>query len=195
MTETQLSEEVDWHKRKPQTYLDRYGGLKVVEGYTFGKDGDKMKKYYLAYGSNLNVRQMRFRCPTARIVGTAEIEDYELLFKGSRSGSYLTIEPKKGSKVPVAVWSVEEEDEISLDRYEGFPTFYYKKEMEIVVKGIKTGRERLKKAFVYIMHEERQLGIPSWHYVETCIEGYSTFGFDESLLMKAIRKSRRGLGI
>ncbi|MGN1231560.1 MAG: gamma-glutamylcyclotransferase, partial [Anaerotignum sp.] len=30
----------------------------------------QMKKYYIAYGSNLNVRQMKFRCPTARIVGT-----------------------------------------------------------------------------------------------------------------------------
>jgi len=154
-----------------------------------------MKKYYLAYGSNLNVRQMRFRCPTARIVGTAVIEDYELLFKGSRSGSYLTIEPKKGSKVPVAVWSVEEDDEISLDRYEGFPTFYYKKEMEIVVKGIKTGRERLKKAFVYIMHEDRPLGIPSLHYVDTCIEGYKVFGFDKSLIMTAIMKSEGGYEI
>ena len=154
-----------------------------------------MKRYYLAYGSNLNVRQMKFRCPTARVVGTAVIEDYQLLFKGSKSGSYLTIEPKEGSQVPVAVWSVEESDEAALDRYEGFPTFYYKKEMQIVVKGINTGKERLRDTFVYIMHEDRPIGIPSWHYVETCITGYSTFGFDESLLMKAIRKSRRELGI
>ena len=48
---------------------------------------------------------MRFRCPTARVIGTAVIEDYELLFKGSKSGSYLTIELKEGAKVPVAVWS------------------------------------------------------------------------------------------
>lgn len=154
-----------------------------------------MKRYYLAYGSNLNVRQMKFRCPTAKVVGTAVVENYELLFKGSKSGSYLTIEPKEGSQVPVAVWSVEESDEAALDRYEGFPTFYYKKEMKIVVKGIKTGKERLRDAFVYIMHEERQLGIPTWHYVETCITGYRTFGFNENLLMKAIRKSREELGI
>lgn len=154
-----------------------------------------MKRYYLAYGSNLNVQQMRFRCPTARVIGTAVIEDYELLFKGSKSGSYLTIEPKEGAKVPVAVWSVEEDDEVALDRYEGFPTFYYKKEMQIVIKGIKTRKERLRDAFVYIMHEDRPIGIPAWHYVETCIKGYKTFGFDESLLMEAIRKSRKELGI
>ena len=43
-----------------------------------------MKRYYIAYGSNLNVRQMKFRCPTAKIVGTAVIGDYELLYKGSK---------------------------------------------------------------------------------------------------------------
>ena len=60
-----------------------------------------MEKYYLAYGSNLSVAQMAQRCPDAVYVGTAEIENYQLLFKGSQSGSYLTIEPKVGSKVPV----------------------------------------------------------------------------------------------
>ena len=38
------------------------------------------KRYYIAYGSNLNIRQMRMRCPHARVVGTAVIKDYELLF-------------------------------------------------------------------------------------------------------------------
>lgn len=61
-----------------------------------------MKRYYLAYGSNLNVRQMKYRCPTAKIVGTAVIRDYELLYKGSKTGSYLTIE-KKGSFANVGV--------------------------------------------------------------------------------------------
>lgn len=94
------------------------------------------KRYYIAYGSNLNIRQMRMRCPSARIIGTSEIPDYELLFKGSKTGSYLTIEPKKSSRVPVAAWEVSAEDEQALDRYEGFPTFYYKKEMLLPIKGI-----------------------------------------------------------
>ena len=90
-----------------------------------------MKKFYLAYGSNLNVKQMQFRCPDARIVGTAEIPNYQLLFKGSKTGSYLTIEPKQGCTVPAAVWSVSERDELALDRYEGYPHFYYKTELEL----------------------------------------------------------------
>ena len=89
-----------------------------------------MKRYYLAYGSNLNIRQMALRCPTAKAVGTAVIKDYELLFKGSKTGAYLTIEPKSGAEVPVAVWSVEPADEKRLDVYEGFPAFYYKAFLE-----------------------------------------------------------------
>ena len=146
-----------------------------------------MKKYYLAYGSNLNIRQMALRCPTAKPVGTAVIEDYELLFKGSKTGSYLTIEPKAGAEVPVAV---ELADEGRLDVYEGFPTFYYKAELDLPVKYF-SGKTVVRKAFVYIMHEERPLGLPSGSYVRTCLEGYSNFGFDESILLAALNNSRR----
>jgi hypothetical protein len=40
---------------------------------------------------------MKMRCPGAKIVGTSEIKDYQLLFKGSKTGSYLTIEKCDGS--------------------------------------------------------------------------------------------------
>ena len=79
------------------------------------------KRYYIAYGSNLNIPQMRMRCPEARIIGTSVIKDYQLLFKGSKTGSYLTIEKMEGASVPAAVWEVTENDEKALDRYEGYP--------------------------------------------------------------------------
>lgn len=149
------------------------------------------KRYYIAYGSNLNIRQMRMRCSSARVIGTATIPDYELLFKGSQTGAYLTIEPKVGASVPVAVWSVTEEDEAALDRYEGFPTFYYKKEMQLLIKGIKSGKTRIRDCFVYIMHEDRPFGTPSDFYIHTCREGYHSFAFDENILYHAIENSRR----
>ena len=149
------------------------------------------KRYYIAYGSNLNIPQMRMRCPGARIIGTSVIKDYQLLFKGSKTGSYLTIEPMEGAEVPVVIWEVTETDEKALDRYEGYPNFYYKKEMTLDIKGIRTGKVRRRDAFAYIMHEERELGIPSWYYVNTCLDGYRAFGFDEKYLFDAIRISRR----
>lgn len=144
--------------------------------------------YYLAYGSNLNVEQMAHRCPDAKIVGTAEIKDYRLKFKGSRTGSYLTIEKAKGYTVPVAVWWVSNADIVSLDRYEGYPNFYYKRTMILPCSDGKRHR-----CFVYIMHENRPLGIPSDFYVQTCERGYDYFGFDQYKLYQAIEYSRRGL--
>ena len=152
------------------------------------------KRYYLAYGSNLNVRQMMIRCPSARMIGTATIEDYRLMFKGSKTGSYLTIEPEEGCSVPVGVWEVNEADELALDRYEGFPTFYYKKELELPITGIRTGKVRHRKAFVYIMHEDRILGVPSNMYMRICMEGYMDFGFNYDTLWEAYEYSRQENG-
>ena len=142
-------------------------------------------RYYLAYGSNLNIPQMEYRCPTAKVIGTAAIPNYQLLFKGSKTGSYLTIEPKEGCSVPVAVWSVKEPDERRLDAYEGYPHFYYKKELRLPVTDIETGTVQVLNAFVYIMHEERPLGTPSKHYLQVCCDGYDHFGFDPQYLVDA----------
>ena len=86
------------------------------------------KKYYIAYGSNLSVGQMAYRCPDAKVIGTAVIKDYALLFKGC-----ATIEQRKGKKVPVLIWEISPSDEKSLDRYEGYPNFYYKKDLTLTV--------------------------------------------------------------
>lgn len=61
------------------------------------------RKYYIAYGSNLNIHEMRERCPGARIFGTAVLENYQLLVKRGDSGAYFTIEPRMGSAVSVGV--------------------------------------------------------------------------------------------
>ena len=55
-----------------------------------------MKKLYIAYGSNMDEGQMAYRCPTARLLGQTEVEGYRLLFKGSLTGAYATIEPQEG---------------------------------------------------------------------------------------------------
>lgn len=150
-----------------------------------------MKRYYIAYGSNLNVPQMERRCPGAEIVGTAQLKGWELLFKGSKTGSYLTIEEAEGGKVPVAVWEVTPEDEAALDRYEGCPRFYYKRDLTVRCREIRSGRIRRLNAFVYIMHEDRPLGIPTDFYLNVCREGYETFGFNQRILTRAYEKCRK----
>lgn len=145
------------------------------------------KKFYVAYGSNLNKRQMRFRCPNAVPFMSGELKDYELLFKGSLTGAYATVEPKKGASVPVGLWIIDAEDERFLDRYEGYPTFYYKKDVQITTKDGNVT------AMVYIMDERRRIGTPTEDYVNVCLEGYDDFGlnkldFVDALLSNIMRE-------
>ena len=79
-------------------------------------------KYYIAYGSNLSVEQMKIRTPDAVIVGTSILKDWRLLFR-----QFATIKKCKGYSVPVLVWKISGQDEKSLDRYEGYPRFYVKR--------------------------------------------------------------------
>ena len=103
-----------------------------------------MKKLYVAYGSNLNLKQMAYRCPSASIFGTGQLTNWELLYRGSATNSHATIAKKQGSYVPVLLWSIEPEDEKRLDIYEGYPRYYYKQNVMVDIDGKK------KRAMVYI---------------------------------------------
>ena len=147
-------------------------------------------RIYIAYGSNMSFEQMGWRCPDAVLMGCGVIHEYELLFKGSKTGSYLTIEKNTGSMVPVAVWRISAEDEKNLDRYEGCPRFYYKTRIPVKVRNLLTGRLGPEvDGIIYIMHEERSMGIPTGEYYNTCLEGYRRFGFDPKLLLHGLSLS------
>lgn len=142
------------------------------------------QRIYIAYGSNMSEVQMARRCPDAVLAGTGRIRGYELLFKGSLTGCYATIEKKVDTFVPVVFWRISSADERRLDAYEGFPRFYYKKEVEMETDdGIISG-------LVYIMHEDRRFGIPEDWYYQNMEQEYRKFGFDLSVLRAGLRHSR-----
>ena len=143
-----------------------------------------MGKLYVAYGSNLNITQMALRCPTARIHGTGQLNNWELIYRGSPVNSYATIRRKVGSSVLVLVWEIQEADERSLDRYEGYPRFYFKQN---VIVNLPHGRE---KAMVYIMDTRRAPGLPSASYAETIRQGYIDNDLDLSFFEESLQKCR-----
>ena len=81
---------------------------------------------YVAYGSNMNVEQMKRRCPNAKPIGKYILGDYKLEFRG-----VANIIKCKGKKVPVALWEITEECEKSLDIYEGYPRLYRKEYVKV----------------------------------------------------------------
>lgn len=146
---------------------------------------------YLAYGSNLNKEHMSRRCPDAVPIGTAYLKGWILVYKGSKTGAYLTIERTGDSRyTPCGVWEISEDDEKALDRYEGYPRFYTKKIIKVLPNGYK--EEFIKKvdALVYVMNEGTEYALPSESYIHTCEQGYRDFGFDVGFLGLALRRTR-----
>ena len=77
--------------------------------------------YYFAYGSNLNQKQMKERCPDGKPLFTAVLPNYKLVFAGwSRQwrGGVASIKSLRGDRVRGAIYEVTESCLQRLDRYE-----------------------------------------------------------------------------
>ena len=148
----------------------------------------KNKKLYVAYGSNLNVAQMSYRCPDATVVGVGVLANQQLEFWGWPGHGVATVTPKRGSDVPVAVWAISENDERSLDIYEGWPHLYRKEDIQVVLE---TGE--VVTAMVYLMNKEYRgekvvVAAPSNTYLNTILQGYKHFGLKRDALSKAVQR-------
>ncbi len=140
-----------------------------------------MGKLYIAYGSNLNLAQMAARCPSARVYAKGVLNNWELVYRGAMTNSHATIIRKTGSIVPVLVWEIQPRDEYRLDIYEGYPHYYFKKDIMVNIDG------RKKKTMVYIMDEHRLPGRPSATYVETIRQGYVDNDMDITIFEKSLQ--------
>ncbi len=148
----------------------------------------KKDRLYIAYGSNLNLEQMKHRCPTAEVVGAATLKNWRLWFRGGNGGAVATIERKRGQRVPVLIWRIQPQDELALDRYEGWPYLYRKETLRLTVNG------RRVYAMAYIMNEKGHLyGEPAMGYLDIIREGYESAGFNSNILTEAVKSSKEAL--
>jgi hypothetical protein len=140
-------------------------------------------KLYIAYGSNLNLRQMAIRCPDAVPVGTTMLKGWQLTFRG-----VATLEPKEDAETPVGIWKITPRDEIALDRYEGFPRLYRKETVEAELGG------KTVKAMVYLMNEGIPC-MPSKWYLDAIAKGYEDVGLDTVHLINALEDTKTRMGV
>ena len=142
-----------------------------------------MKKFlYFAYGSNLNIGQMKIRCPGAVGISPAVLEGWKLIER-----TYADIEECPGECVNGALYEISEKDLAELDLYEGYPDYYLRKELMVTDN---SGTYR--KAWVYIMTEEcgkrRDHGSYSERYRKVCSDGAEYWG-----IPNAFSESKRNL--
>ena len=117
---------------------------------------------YLAYGSNLNLGQMRQRCPRAEALYSATLDNYRLVFRG-----VADLIRDEGSVCEVGLFNITAQCEEALDLYEGFPHLYGKQIIEMGGEDVMT----------YTMNTGK-LSPPSDVYYNSIFEGYEDFGLN-----------------
>jgi gamma-glutamylcyclotransferase (GGCT)/AIG2-like uncharacterized protein YtfP len=135
------------------------------------------RKYYLAYGMNTNLSSMAFRCPAARSLGKVELKNHKLAFK-----IYCDAVKQPNTSMECVLWTITDACESSLDRLEGYPHFYQKKEVSVQHDN-KTIR-----AMIYYMPREFQLDTPSQSYVDTVSTGYQEHDISTEQIVKALEE-------
>lgn len=142
----------------------------------------RRKRLYVAYGSNLNIEQMSYRCPYAKVFGTGVLKNYSLTFWGNGGGrGVATVLPGADTDVPVAVWEITAADEKNLDVYEGWPHLYRKEMIDVLMSDGSTVS-----AMIYLMNPGHRPTFPSEYYYNVIASGYNAFGFDTAFLDDAV---------
>jgi len=135
-------------------------------------------KYYFAYGSNMNFKQMKERCPDARFLKRAYLEGYRFVYDGysdTRKGAVANIVEDK-DKVWGGLFEVSEECIKNLDRCEGYPKVYERK-----VLTVKDDEGNTYEAIVYL-RKPRDKGKPSEEYRKVVLEGAKDCGLPEEYI-------------
>ena len=130
---------------------------------------------YFAYGSNLNLFQMKRRCKDSVFLKKYELKGYRLNFRSKYRAA--DIEKSKNSIVPGALFEISKSDEKKLDVYEDYPILYKKLYFTYYNKTVMT----------YIMVNKTEFRYPTERYLNVVKRGYKDCKLDTKYLKLALR--------
>ena len=120
-----------------------------------------MTHYYFAYGRNTNLNDMEHRCPGAVRIGNAWIDGYAFKWR-----SAADIELATDNYVVGVLWALTDEHLASLDRFEGFPMYYFRQ--RVIAKTAQ--QEYVSWAYMLVVQGDES--IPKDEYRTALFEGY-----------------------
>ena len=130
---------------------------------------------YFAYGSNLNLFQMKRRCKDSVFLKKYELKGYRLNFRSKYRAA--DIEKSKNSLVPGALFEISKSDEKKLDVYEDYPILYKKLYFTHYNKTVMT----------YIMINKTEFRYPTERYLNVVMRGYKDCKLDMKYLKIALQ--------
>ena len=130
---------------------------------------------YFAYGSNLNLFQMKRRCKDSVFLKKYELKGYRLNFRSKYRAA--DIEKSKNSLVPGALFEISKSDEKKLDVYEDFPVLYKKLYFPYYNNKVMT----------YIMVNKTEFRYPTERYLNVVKRGYKDCKLDMKYLKIALQ--------
>ena len=133
---------------------------------------------YVAYGSNMNLEQMAYRCPHSKVVGNGRLYGWKLVFNVHAD----VIKGNNKNVVPVVVWDIADEDWHMLDMYEGYPSYYVKEIVNVILEN-----GEIEEAVVYVMADNRK-GVcpPASGYFNGIVKGCIDNGINTDYLFDAL---------
>lgn len=136
---------------------------------------------YFAYGANLDLRGMNFRCPGYIKIAAAVLADYRLVFRG-----VADIEPAPGEKVYGALYRLTQTHLAALDRFEAYPMLYTRK-----IVTVTTNQNQSYDAIVYQMTSRCGYSEPGNGYLQIVISGCRDWNLPEDHIQTLINRARR----
>ena len=129
---------------------------------------------YFAYGSNLNLFQMKRRCKDSIFLKKINLKDFRLTFRSKYRAA--DIEPKKNSIVTGGLFEISKSDEKKLDVYEDYPTLYRKFYFTYYQKKVMT----------YTMVKKTPFRFPTERYLNVVKRGYRDCDLNTKYLNKGL---------
>ena len=127
---------------------------------------------YFAYGSNISENKMNKIGVNFYSREKSLLKNYRLVFnkqsKQNPSLAFANIEQNINTQVEGVLYTINEEDVLKLDRCEGFPRHYIKKEISV-----EKNNGEIVNAFTYVANQEKVKSNlkPSQEYLNLILEG------------------------
>jgi len=134
--------------------------------------------YYFAYGSNLHHSQMKKRCPESFYIKKIVLNNFQLTFRNK--GGWADIEKKDKKKVYGGLYTISNNDESRLDKYEDYPIIY--KKMYFTHNG--------KDVMSYTMVKKTKLVYPTLRYLNIIKQGYKDCKISIKSLNEALHSAK-----